>query len=69
MQTNYNALLYRNELVGKWGLSLYFHLCLEGCMEADAIEKLLESVAAGETTPAEALLSLKKEPLHRLGLC
>lgn len=36
-------------------------------MEADAIEKLLESVAAGETTPAEALLSLKKEPFTDLG--
>ena len=29
-------------------------------MESDAIEKILESVAAGKTTPAEALLSLKK---------
>lgn len=36
-------------------------------MEADAIEKLLESIAAGETTPAEALLSLKKEPFTDLG--
>ena len=29
-------------------------------MESDAIEKILENVAAGKTTPAEALLSLKK---------
>lgn len=36
-------------------------------MESDAIEKILESVAAGETTPAEALLSLKKEPFTDLG--
>lgn len=36
-------------------------------MEADAIEKLLESVAAGKTMPAEALLSLKKEPFTDLG--
>ena len=36
-------------------------------MESDAIEKILESVAAGKTTPAEALLSLKKEPFTDLG--
>ena len=36
-------------------------------MESDAIEKILESVAAGKTTPAEALLSLKKEPFTNLG--
>ena len=36
-------------------------------MKSDAIEKILESVAAGKTTPAEALLSLKKEPFTDLG--
>ena len=36
-------------------------------MESDAIEKILENVAAGKTTPAEALLSLKKEPFTDLG--
>lgn len=36
-------------------------------MESEAIERLLESVAAGTTTPAEALLSLKKEPFTDLG--
>lgn len=36
-------------------------------MESDAIEKILESVAAGTTTPAEAVLALKKEPFTDLG--
>ncbi len=36
-------------------------------MEADAIQKILESVAAGETAPADALLQLKKEPFTDLG--
>lgn len=36
-------------------------------MESDAIEKILENVAAGKTTPAEALLSLKKGPFTDLG--
>ena len=38
-------------------------------MESDAIEKMLESVAAGKTTPAEALLSLKKEPFTDSSSC
>ena len=36
-------------------------------MDSAAIERLLESVAAGETAPAEALLQLKKEPFTDLG--
>lgn len=36
-------------------------------MDSSAIEHLLESVAAGETAPAEALLQLKKEPFTDLG--
>lgn len=36
-------------------------------MEADAIQKILESVAAGETSPDDALLQLKKEPFTDLG--
>ena len=36
-------------------------------MDSAAIERLLESVAAGETAPAEALLHLKKEPFTDLG--
>lgn len=36
-------------------------------MESDTIKKILESVAAGETSPDEALLSLKKEPFTDLG--
>ncbi len=36
-------------------------------MDSAAIERLLESVAAGETAPAEALLQLRKEPFTDLG--
>ncbi len=36
-------------------------------MESDTIKKILESVSAGETSPDEALLSLKKEPFTDLG--
>ncbi len=36
-------------------------------MDSAAIEHLLESVAAGETAPADALLALKKEPFTDLG--
>ncbi len=36
-------------------------------MDSAAIERLLESVAAGDTAPAEALLALKKEPFTDLG--
>ena len=36
-------------------------------MDSAAIERLLESVAAGETAPAEALLTLRKEPFTDLG--
>lgn len=36
-------------------------------MESDAVKQLLESVAQGITTPAEAELQLKKEPFTDLG--